>query len=265
MRSRQATTAAAAGPTAARTLKSMLEMGRAALGGWCAIPSPFVAEVMGAAGYDWMCLDMQHGLIDYERGVGMLQALDISGTPTLVRVPWNESGIIMRMLDAGAVGVIVPMVNDGEEARRAADACRYPPHGSRSWGPIRAGMRPGFDTTSSDEDMLCVVMVETMEACERIDEIVRTPGVDAVFIGPQDLRLSQKATDASAATIEPLIDRVQEACRQHDVAVGIFCGSVEDAAAARARGLQLLAVGSDSRMLAAAARASLDALRSETQ
>src|SRR3982751_1783878 len=118
---------------------------RGALGAWLTIPSGFSAEIVAHAGFDWACVDLQHGVIDYAQMVVMLQAMSATDTTPLVRVPWNEQGIIGKALDAGARGVIVPMVNSPEEAERAVCSCRYAPLGARSYGPLRANYSVGFD------------------------------------------------------------------------------------------------------------------------
>src|SRR5881397_2418321 len=167
-------------------VKRMWQAGQAAVGGWLTVPSSFSAELMAQAGFDWLCVDMQHGVIDYQEAV------------TIVRVPWNEPGSIMKALDAGAYGVIVPIVNTAEEAKAAVSACRYPPRGIRSHGPIRAVLYGGRDyITRADEEVLCIVQVETEESVRNLDKILAVPGVDAAYIGPADLSLSLGLTAAS--------------------------------------------------------------------
>ena len=164
---------------------------RAALGGWLTIPSGFSAEIMAHAGFDWVCVDTQHGVIDYQQMVGMLQAVSSTPVTPLVRVPWNEPGIIGKTLDAGARGVIIPMVNSVEEAEQAVRACRYAPAGARSYGPLRATYYAGSDYYEhANDDVLCIVMIETRDAVARVDEILSVPGIDAVYIGPADLSIT---------------------------------------------------------------------------
>src|SRR5206468_7835530 len=142
---------------------------------------------------------LQHGLIDEAAMRGMVQAAAIRDTPVLVRVPWNEPGAIMRALDAGAEGVIVPMVNTVAEARAAAGASRYPPLGYRSWGPLRSGMaQRDFNPALGNEQVLCLVMIETHEAVENVDAILEVPGVDGVFVGPNDLAISHSGASEGA-------------------------------------------------------------------
>src|SRR6188472_3307480 len=133
------------------SLRELLDSRATTIGGWCAIPSAFSAEVLACAGFDWVCIDMQHGLIGYDQMTAMIQALDARGVATLVRVEWNEPSPIMKALDTGAQGVIVPMVNSATEAVAATRACRYPPLGHRSWGPVRASLGDtSFDPESAN-------------------------------------------------------------------------------------------------------------------
>src|SRR6185295_6050183 len=145
--------------------KAAWRRGETTYGAWLSIPSAFSAEVIAQQGYNWVCIDMQHGVIDYQVAATMLLALS-TGTPTpIVRVPWNEYGIIGKMLDAGAMGIIVPMVNSPDEARAAVAACRYAPVGSRSYGPTRAGLYAGADYYEhADAEIACIPMIETERA-----------------------------------------------------------------------------------------------------
>ena len=142
-------------------LRRLWREGKAAVNGWCAIPSSFSAETMAHQGWDSVTVDLQHGVVDYQTAVTMLQA--ISQTPTIpfVRVPWNEFGIIGKMLDAGAYGVIIPMVNSPEEAKAAVAACRHYPQGSRSFGPARAASYAGSDYFAhANEEIAVIPMIE---------------------------------------------------------------------------------------------------------
>src|SRR5579864_7631127 len=172
-------------------LREMWERGEPTLGGWASMPCGFGAEVLGRCGFDWVCIDTQHGIVGYDQAIPMLQGLSVSGTPAFIRVSWNSPGEIMKALDAGAQGVIIPMVNSREEAMKAVGACRYPPEGFRSWGPTRAALgRADFNPATGNREAICVVMVETVEALAQLDAVVATPGVDAVFVGPNDLAIS---------------------------------------------------------------------------
>jgi 4-hydroxy-2-oxoheptanedioate aldolase len=247
------------------TLRELWDSGKPTLGGWCHIPSTWSAEVMGRAGFDWICVDTQHGLIGYDNMLLVLQALSITGTPSFVRVPWNEPADIMKALDAGAQGVIVPMVNSPEEARKAAGACRYVPDGYRSWGPTRAStLAPGFGTESANRSVICAVMVETRDAIDRVDEIVAVPGVDAVFVGPNDLAVSggmAPSYDAREPEHRKMIDTVLAACQRRGIVGGIYCGSPEMVKTWTDAGFRMLAVTADTVLLRSAATNMLQTIR----
>jgi 4-hydroxy-2-oxoheptanedioate aldolase len=236
---------------------------RAALGAWLTIPSGFAAEIMAHAGFDWVCIDMQHGVIDYQQMVGMLQAVSATAVTPLVRVPWNEPGIIGKTLDAGARGVIVPMVNTVEEAERAVWSCRYAPAGGRSYGPLRANYYAGFDYFDhANDDVLCIVMIETRDAVGRVDEILSVPGIDAVYVGPADLSITlglPPAPDHDAASFTDAIARILESCLAHGVVPGI-AGNQKTAPKRVEQGFRLVEVASDARLLGVGAGAALQAV-----
>lgn len=169
-------------------LKALWNEGKAGLNGWLSVPNGFTAEVMAAQGYDALTIDMQHGLVGYSDMVKMLQALSGKPVTPMVRVPWLEPAGVMKALDAGAMGIICPMVNTAEQAAELVDYMRYPPRGSRSFGPIRARYALGMDyVENSHNEVLAFAMIETAEAMENLDAIVATPGLDGVYIGPSDL------------------------------------------------------------------------------
>ena len=172
--------------------------GKAVLNAWCAIPSPFSTEVMASLGWDSVTVDMQHGVVDYQTAVGMFQAISTTSAAPMARVPWNDPAIVMKMLDAGAYGLICPLVNSAEEAERFAKACRYPPRGYRSSGPIRAMIYGGADYFDhADDTIVTFAMIETTGALANLDAILAVEEVDAVYIGPSDLSLSLAANRAS--------------------------------------------------------------------
>ena len=251
------------------TLRELWERGEPTLGGWCVIPSPFAAELMGRAGYDWVCIDTQHGLIGYDQMLPMLQALSATGTPAFVRVPSNHPADIMKALDAGAQGVVVPMVNSVADARAATGACRYPPQGYRSWGPIRAALEvDGFSPQSANRDVVCAVMVETAAALADLDSILAVPGIDAVYVGPNDMAVTH-GLPPSANPTDPehrrLISSVREACDRRGIVAGIHCGTVETAAAWRDEGFRMLNVASDAVFLRSNATEIVKRLTGEPQ
>jgi len=252
---------------AARRLRELIAERRVAHGAWGMIPSAFAAEISSAAGCDWMCIDLQHGLIDEDAMRVMVQAAAIRATPVLVRVPWNEPGSIMRALDAGAEGVIVPMVNSADEARAAAGASRYPPLGFRSWGPLRSGLaQPGFNPALGNEQTICLVMVETIDAVEALDAMLDVPGVDGVFVGPNDLAISHSGANEGAGRSErdvEMIERVARICSERGLVAGITCTGPEDAARWERAGYLLIGLPSDAGLLGEATVRMLAAVRAE--
>ena len=249
------------------TLRAIWARGGAALGGWLTVPSSVSAEIMAHSGFDWVCIDMQHGLIDYSEMVHMLQGISSTDTVPLVRVPRNEPGIIGKCLDAGAWGIIVPMVNSKEEARAAVEACRYAPVGIRSYGPLRANLYAGSDYFArANDEVMCIVMVETRVAVERVDEIVSVPGVDAVYMGPADLSVTlglAPAPDQADTIFTNALERVVDACRRHDVIPGI-AGNALTAVKRLEQGFQLVEVASDIRLLGVGAGNALAHVRPDT-
>ena len=180
---------------------------------------------MSRVGFDYVCVDTQHGNIEYQMAVEMIRAIEYAGTTPIVRVPWNEPGIIGKLLDAGAHGVIIPMVNTVEEARAAVRACRYAPDGARSSGPTLVQMRtdrPYFEW--AQDNVACIPMIETVQAVENIDAILEVPGIDAIYVGPSDLSitlgLGPGNHDESAAFTDAL-DVISAACARAGVVAGI--------------------------------------------
>jgi 4-hydroxy-2-oxoheptanedioate aldolase len=241
----------------AKSLRELWDIDEASIGGWCSIPSPFSAELMGRSGFDWVCIDTQHGVIGYDQMMPMLQALSITGTPAFVRVPWNQPDHIMKSLDAGAQGVIVPMVSSAEEAEAAVAAVKYPPLGMRSWGPIRAALDvPGYSPEVANRRTVLAVMIETPGGVENLDAILSVRGVDAVYVGPSDLALGHGMTPTLKVEDpehERLIETVVEGCRRHGVRAGIHCDSVATVRRWHAKGYGMFTVGSDAALMRQAA------------
>ncbi len=240
-------------------LKTWREGGQT-VGGWLSVGNAYTAEVMANIGFDWLCIDLQHGMLSYDDLTYMLPAISTSDTIPFVRVPWNEPYEIMKALDAGAYGVIVPMVNNREEAATAVAACRYPPDGNRSFGPIRAAMYGGRGyAREANGEVACIAMVETAEGIEKLDEIASTPGLDAIYIGPSDLGYALGL--GPGAFTDPkhveTVQRIQDACRTHGIAAGIHGGSLPFAQRWLRQGFNLVTLGSDSGFMGGAAREQL--------
>ena len=176
---------------AGKRLRAKWDAGQPAFGMWAGIPTSLTAELAALAGYDYVCVDLQHGLGTEATMVPMFEAIQAGGSVPLARLAWNEPWLIMRALDLGAAGVILPLIDNPREAARGVEACRYPPHGRRSYGPIRAAIVAG--TAAPDElgaDALCFAMIETRDGLDNLDEIAATPGLDGLYIGPSDLSIA---------------------------------------------------------------------------
>ena len=245
-------------------LKRLWQQDKPALGGWLSIPSSFSAEIMAHQELDWLCVDTQHGVIGYDAAVPMLQAISATDVTPIVRVPWNEPSIIMKMLDAGAYGVIVPLVNNRAQAEAAAEACRYPPRGIRSYGPTRAAYYAGFDYFAhANDEVLCIPQIETVEALENLDDILSVPGIDAVYIGPMDLSISMGIApemDGEAPEYVAARRRIVEGCRRHGVIAGVN-STARTAVKRIEEGFRLILVTGDAGGLARAAREDISAVR----
>ncbi len=206
-------------------VKAKLQDGGCAIGAWLSIPSPVTAEIIGRAGFDYACLDLQHGMVDYADAMAMIQAVELGDSVPFARVTWNEPGVIGRMLDLGTAGVIIPMVNTPADATAAVASCRYAPAGRRSVGPtrIRIGRPDYFE--GADDYVLCIPMIETAEAVANIDDILSVPGIDAVYVGPSDLAVSMGVGGPGLHNDHPdfseALATVVDSCRRHGVVPGI--------------------------------------------
>jgi 4-hydroxy-2-oxoheptanedioate aldolase len=244
-------------------VKEKWRAGEVAYGAWLTIPSSVSAEAVAHQGFDWTCVDMQHGAIDYATALSMITAIDTTASIPFVRVPWNDFAVINRMLDAGAMGVIVPMVNDANQARDAVAACRYAPAGARSWGPVRAQYSVGPDYFTRANDLVaCIVMIETKEAVERLDEILEVPGVDAVYVGPSDLSITLGLPPGldNGGAFEDARLRIAKACTARGVVAGLHA-SAALAAKHVAAGYRMITVTQDLPGLTIAAAKDLRAIR----
>ena len=245
------------------TVKTAWRAGRVTYGAWLGIPSSFSAEVVAHQGFDYITVDMQHGLIDYQVAVTMLQAISTTNAIPFVRVPWNEPGIIGKMLDAGAYGIIIPMVNSVAEAQAAAGACRYAPAGYRSFGPVRAAYYGGPDyAVSANDEVACIPMIETTRAIAQLDDILAVPGIDAVYVGPADLSLTlglPPRMDNGGAFEEARI-AISQACGRHSVTAGIHANAAL-APGHAAAGYRMITVHHDIAAITANAAADLRTAR----
>ena len=218
-----------------------------------AIPNGFSAEIMASLGWDGVTIDMQHGLVDYQAGLTMLQAMSRFDVTPMVRVPWNDPAIIMKCLDAGALGIICPMVNTAEEAERFVGACRYAPKGYRSTGPTRAIYYAGTDYHDRSEDLVATfAMVETVEALENLDAICATQGLDAVYIGPSDLSVSLGGSpggDQTDPKVMEAIEAILAGAHKAGIKAAIHTLSADYANAMIDKGFDFVTLSSDHRYM----------------
>ena len=237
-------------------LRTIWSGGGTVLNGWLQVPSSFSAEVMAHTGLDSLTIDMQHAPVDYGTLVHMLQAISTTDTVPVVRVPWNDPGIIMQVLDAGCYAVICPMVDTREQAEAFVGACRYPPAGYRSYGPYRALLYGGQDyTENANETVVTIAMIETREALENMEGIMDVEGLDAVFVGPSDLGQNLgygPGPDREEPEVVEAIDGVLAAARARGLAAGIFAGTTEHASRMVEKGFRFVNVSTDVRLMAGA-------------
>ena len=246
-------------------LRSLWQQNKTAINGWLAIPNGFSAEVMAHQGWDTLTIDMQHGVIDYGQMVTMLQAISTTPTTPLVRVPWLEPGIVMKSLDAGAYGIICPMVNTREDAQRLVAYTHYAPRGNRSFGPVRASLYGGSDyATRANDTIVAFAMIETRQALDNLDAILSVEGLDAVYVGPSDLSLSlgcRPVLDDVDPPAAQAIAHILARAKAHGVRAAVHNGMLEVAKARAAMGFDLVTLSSDARILAAGSQQLLSGLR----
>ncbi|MBN9045278.1 MAG: 2,4-dihydroxyhept-2-ene-1,7-dioic acid aldolase [Rhizobiales bacterium] len=244
-------------------LRKIWSEGRPAVNGWLSIGNAFTAEIMAAQGYDSVTVDMQHGALDYSAALPMMQAMRASGVTVMARAPWREPGIIMKALDAGAQGIICPMINSAAEAAEFVSYMRYPPRGQRSFGPTRAAFAYGSYGVSANDEVLALAMIETREGLDNLEEIAATPGIDGIYVGPADLTLGTQegrlppGFDREEPEMIEIIQRILAVCKKNGVRACLHCGTPDYAARAIGWGFDLTTVSGDSRLLAAAASASV--------
>jgi 4-hydroxy-2-oxoheptanedioate aldolase len=249
-------------------LAERLRAGSPTLSAWCGIPEAAVAGLLAREAFDAVTLDMQHGAIDLAATLRAVPLIAAAGKPAVARIPVGEFATASKLLDAGVSAVIAPMINTAEDARRFGAFMKYPPLGERSWGPHGAlplsGLQPDAYFRQANGSTVSFAMVETREALGILDEILAAPGVDGIFIGPADLSIAL----SGGAGVDPLSDAVRQAL-DHALArvkaagklIGIYAHSGERAAELLRQGFPFVAVGSDTALLRAGAKAALAAAR----
>ena len=245
-------------------IKDMWMANQPTINGWLSMSSAFGSEIMSNQGYDSLTIDLQHGILGYSDCVKILQSTDSSPITPLTRVPWLDPGHIMKALDAGSYGVICPMINTREQAERLVSYTHYPPSGIRSFGPTRALYSLGGDYyQTANDSIICFAMIETAEAMKNLEEIVSTPGLDGVYIGPSDLAIGisdgrlAPGFDSEDPEIILAIKAILKSAKKANIFAGLHCGSAEYAARAIEWGFNMTTISSDGRLLADAASESI--------
>ena len=238
-----------------QSLRNCWLEGKGAINAWCSIPSAVTAETMSMNDFDSITIDMQHGLVDYQMALNMLQVISGSGKTPMVRVPWNEPGIIMKSLDAGALGIICPMINTPQDATNFVGATKYAPVGHRSSGPTRAMMVHGPEYhNESNDNIISLAMIETVEALDNVEKIAATEGLTGIYIGPSDLSISmgyKPGLDRSEPEMVEAIKRIETACINNNIKVGIHCLSPSYLKDKLSNGFNLATLASDVRIYSA--------------
>ncbi|MEQ3553182.1 aldolase/citrate lyase family protein [Pseudonocardia nematodicida] len=251
--------------SSAEGFAARLRAGEKIVGYWVVLDNPVGTERIARTGYDYVCIDAQHGLVDSRAVLSTVTAVDTYGVASMVRVQSNDAFWIGQALDTGARGVIVPMVDTVSDAESAVAACRYPPVGRRSYGPMRAQLRVGPTPAVADAEVACLVMIETPDGLANVKDIAAVPGVDGLYIGPSDLRL---ALGGKTSTDPDLNDRFEEALTEilaaataAGIACGIHCPDGATAAKRLGQGFSFASVACDVVHLEQAAKSHLDAAR----
>jgi 4-hydroxy-2-oxoheptanedioate aldolase len=225
------------------------QAGEITVGAWHRLATEQAATIVGSSGYDWVCVDAQHGFFDYSHVVTMVKAVAAAGTPAIVRVPWHDPAYIMKALDAGASGILVPIVSTVSQVELAVASCRYPPDGYRSWAGLGVG---NSSPAASNAAVACGVMLETRGAWDNLEQILSVPGVDFCFVGPDDFSVAHGFPPLLDPEDELILERFSgmlAACRSRGIPVGIYCSGVASAVKWAAQGFQILCLGSDVAML----------------
>ncbi len=246
-------------------LRTLWAEDKAAVNGWLAIPNGFSAEVMAHQGWDTLTIDMQHGLIGEDALIPMLQAISTTPTVPIVRVPWLEPGVLMKALDAGAYGVICPMINTREDAQKLVAYTHYAPMGTRSFGPVRALLYGGADYPQhANKTIVTFAMIETAQALDNLDDILSVEGLDAIYIGPSDLSLSlgcKPVFDDVDPKAQQAIEHILARAKAHKVVAGIHNGVPRVAKARVDMGFRFVTLSSDARLMIAGSQELLGAMR----
>jgi 4-hydroxy-2-oxoheptanedioate aldolase len=248
-------------------VKRALKAGQPAVGTWLSLGSITAARFMARSGFAWLTVDIEHSLVDWETATHMFASIADAGCVALARVPSNRHDHIKRVLDNGAQGIVVPMVNSRQEAEDAVAAALYPPTGNRSVGGSVHALN--FGTTASDyfaranDELLLVLQCEHIRSVEDADAIFAVPGIDAIFVGPNDLAASMRSKEGrppSAEATQQAMAHILATCKKHGVPAGLHCGSADEVNQRIEEGWQFLAIGSELKMMLDGAAAQVQKL-----
>jgi len=249
------------------SVKRALLAGKSVINGWLSIPSSYSAEIMGYAGFEAVTVDLQHGMIGFDSALPMFQALSATPAIPLARVPVNDGAQIMRLLDAGAYGIICPMISTPDDAARFVSACRYPPKGDRSFGPSRGLLYGGPDYyPHADEEILRIGMIETQQGLDNLDAILSVDGLDGIYIGPNDLSLalgSKPSSEPTDAVVVQAIEHILQRAIAHGKIPGIFCSGGAAAKMRLEQGFRMVTPGNEGNLLSQAAKQAYAQARSQ--
>ena len=236
---------------------------------WLSIPNSFTAEAFGKMGWDSITIDMQHGQNDYQTSISMLQGLASSNSLPMARVPWNEPGIIMKMLDLGVMGIICPMINTKEDCEKFLSYCYYPPVGQRSFGPMRAQLVHGSNYfNKANENIITFAMIETKQAVENLDEILSIPNLTGVYIGPADMSSSYGLPPKFDVKEDPVFSNIQliaEKAKKYGKIAGIHNGSTEYAKEMINIGYKFVTILSDFRVMSTHSQNIIDEMKNKSK
>ena len=248
-------------------LLDLWEADKAVINAWLSIPNSFTAEAFGKMGWDSVTIDLQHGQSDYQSSISMLQALSDSQSVPMVRIPWNEPGIIMKMLDLGVMGIIAPMINTKEDCEKFVSYCYYPPNGQRSFGPMRAQLLHGSNYfKDANKNILSFAMIETRQAVENLDKILSVPNLTGVYIGPADMSSSYGLPPKFDVREDPVFSNIKliaKKAKEYGKIAGIHNGSTKYAKEMINIGYKLVTILSDFRVMSSSAQKIVDDMKNK--
>jgi 4-hydroxy-2-oxoheptanedioate aldolase len=243
-------------------VKRALKAGKPSVGTWLSLASITASRFMARSGFDWLRVDIEHSLCDWETAAHIFASVADAGCVALARVPANRHDHIKRVLDNGAMGVVVPMVNSRQEAEDAVAAMLYPPRGTRSVGgnvhALNFAATPSEYFSKANDELLVVLQCEHIKAVEDADAIFSVPGIDAIFVGPNDLAASMRSKDGkppSGEATSQAMKHIFATCKKHKVAAGVHCMNGEETLVRIEEGWQFLAIESELKFMLSGAEA----------